>query len=346
MPVFRPKYLLLSLGMFMQIILGSYSGESILQSHYASVFLTALSLATIFSLKYLFAKPKFLKFYQKNKTLLILILLTGLIYNFFVLGPLIPGIKTILTTDYQQVALKKEFIKQIPKDAAIITTYDLIANLSSRPKIYSLSYTFLNQQQYGAGEYKIPADTQYLLINFNDFISYKFQYENRYPDNYTQGAKTLRNLIRTNNYQLKKAKQNLALWQKNSSTDLQLYRVHSQLPKITNPQNQSINQQLEFLGFNYSDNLVSLYFKPLTQISQNYFIEINQQIYPLGYGLYPATEWQPEQIIELNFYGLAFNQFQIINIQGGVEKNDFCSITNVFDQIDILAKVDLFGAKN
>lgn len=299
-------------------------------------------MATIFSLKYLFIKQKFVNFYKKYKTIILTILITGLIYNFLILGPLIPLIKTIITTDYQQVNLKKEFIRQIPAQSAVITTYDLITPLSSRQRVYSLNYTFLNQQQYGQGQYQIPQDTQYLLINFNDFISYKFQYEQRYTANYYRGDNTLRTLIKTNNYQLKKAKQNLALWQKNTDSNLNLYKIHNQLPEIKNQQKQLINQQIEFLGYYENNKQISLYFKALNPILKNYFIKINQQIYPLGYGLYPTSEWQPNQIIQLNFYDMEkFNKFQILDIQGGVEKNNICSITNIFDQIKILGKINL-----
>ena len=37
-PLYRPKYLMLALGMFMQIILGFASGELILRTHYGSIF--------------------------------------------------------------------------------------------------------------------------------------------------------------------------------------------------------------------------------------------------------------------------------------------------------------------
>ncbi|MBD3359419.1 MAG: DUF2079 domain-containing protein [Candidatus Buchananbacteria bacterium] len=342
LPIFRPKYLLLSLGMFMQIILARYSGESILQSHYAAIFLITFSLAAIFSLKYLLTNQKFISLYKKYKTVILTILIIGLIYNFLILGPLIPLIKAVITTDYQQVTLKKEFIKQIPAQSSVITTYDLITSLSSRQQIYSLNYTFLNQQQYEQGQYQIPKDTQYLLINFNDFISYKFQYKQRYTNNYYQGDNTLRALIKTNNYQLKKAKQNLALWQKNIDSNLTLYKIYDQLPEIKNQQNQSIDQQIEFLGYNSNNNRISLYFKSLKPISKNYFIEMNQQIYPLGYGLYPTSEWRTDQIIQMNFYNPGkFNKFQIIDIQGGVEQNNICSITNIFDQIQVLAEISL-----
>ena len=343
-PLYRPKYLLLSLGMFMQLILGPTSGELILKTHYGSIFLAAFSLAAIFSLSKLLTSQKFLNLWQKYKDVVILILVVGFVYNFLVLGPLIPFIKGLTTTDYQEVKLKKEFIQKIPKNASLATTFDLIANLSSRPRLYSLHYLFLGKEQYMLKDFPIPADLQYILINFEDFSAYSTLYEKSLPEIYNQGAANLRKLLAENNFKLQKIDQNLALWQKNSlPPEISLYQIYKdKTPKIENPHNQNLNSQIKFLGTNKKDKITSLYFQALTKTDKNYFIQINNELYPLGYGLYPTSEWQPQQIIELNFFNLPpIKNASILNLTGGLELNGLGSNYVVWDKKEILGEINL-----
>ncbi len=343
-PFYRPKYLLLCLGMFMQIILGLPSGELILRTHYGTILLIAFSLAAIFSLKALTVNQKFLNFFKKNKDLFYLIIIIGLIYNLLILGPFIAFVQKISKIDYQELKLKNEFIKQIPKKAALVASYDLITNLSSRPQIYSLNYLFLGRQQYGAGDYKIPDKTPFILINFTDFFTFHLQYENRISDYYYQGDNNLNKIIKEKNYQLKTIKQNLALWQKDHQPNkIPLYQIYkNNLPEIKQAKEQKLNQEILFLGSNEEKNITSLYFKVLSDIEKNYFIKINERVYPLGYGLYPTSEWQKDQVVKINFFALPqLEKIKILDLAGGLELDDLGSIKNVLDKKEIISQINL-----
>lgn len=340
-PFYRPKYLLLSLGMFLQLILGTTSGELILRIHYGSVFLIVFSLTAIFALKALTTNKKLKLFSQKYTGLFTYLIIIGFIYTLLVLGPLIPFVKSIYQTNYQQVSLKNEFVKQIPRNASVVTTYDLMANLSSRTKIYSLNYIFLGRQQFNAGAYIIPENTEFILINFNDFIAYHLQYETKATTYYYQGDNNLINLL-SKNYQLIKISQNLGLWQKNSSlTDFSLYQVHeTQKPNIENIKEQIIKQKISFLGFNQAENKTSLFFKPQKKLEKNYFIQINKQIYPLGYGLYPTSEWQAEQIIQMDFYDIELpNKIQLLEIAGWLAIDKLGNTQNHFTKFETIGEI-------
>ncbi len=342
-PLFRPKYLLLSLGMFAQIILGFASGELILRTHYGAIFLTALSIGAIFSLSWLAKNKKINFFIFKYKDLFILLVIIGLIYNFLVLGPLITFANKLVTTDYQEIKLKNEFVQQIPKDASIVTTYDLITNLSSRKQVYSLNYLFLGRQQYNAGEYKIPQDTQYLLINFSDFITFHLQYEKAANSYYYQGDNNLQNIIKEHHFVLQKIDKNLAIWQKNGQEkDLVLWQSFSNIPKLKIIKEEKINEELSFVGFSQEDKTTSLYFKVLKPIDKNYFIKIGRKIYPLGYGLFPTSEWPKDQIIQINFFDLTpVQNFKILDLAGGMELDGLGKVKDVLDKIDILGEINL-----
>jgi len=343
-PLYRPKYLLLSLGMFMQLVLGPPGGELILKTHYGAIFLAAFSLAGIFSLAKISANQKFFKFWLKFNDVVVVIITVGFVYNFLLIGPLIPFIKSLFATDYEQVKLKKEFLLEIPRPASLAAPFDLIANLSSREKLYSVHYLFLGKEQYMMKTYPIPDDLEYILINFEDFSAYSALYETSLAEIYYQGDDNLRKLLAERNFKLIKVKQNLALWQKNSSApEISLYQIYEKnQPQIENLKNQILNSQIEFLGYNKKENVTSLYFQALTKIEKNYFIQLNDNLYPLGFGLYPTSAWQPQEIIQLNFYDLpSIKTAQLLNLTGGLELNGLASNYVVWDKKELIGEFNL-----
>jgi len=341
-PLYRPKYLLLGLGMAAEIMLGNTSGNLILKTHFGAIILSAFCLAFIFSLKDLQINLKFQNLYKKYQDIILLIICLALVYNFLALGPLLPFIKKVFTTDYQQVALKNEFIKKIPATASLIAPYDLIPNLSSRAKLYSLNYAFLGKQQYDAGDYIIPNDTQFLLINFDDLLTYHIQYEVSAKNFYDQGPANLRNLLEQKNFQLVLANKNLALWEKEyQSTAAPLYQTLDKLPELQTYNAQKLDA-LEFLGANQNNNQLSLYFKAEDKIAQNYFIVLNKQIYPLGYGFYPTSKWQSNQLVQINFFGLpTIKKAELINVSGSLELDGLGSVENALKQAKIIGQLNL-----
>lgn len=340
-PLIKPRYLLLSLGMFVQLVLGPYGGSLVLKMQYGSVFLTAFTIATIFSLESLPRDQKFLNFYSKYKDVFLLCLIVGFIYNFLVIGPLFYFGQNVLATDYREVKLKKEFSREIPAQSPVIATYDLLTPLSSRAKAYSLNYVFLGSQQYGAGPYPIPEDTEFLLINFDDLLLYHMQYAKDLPE-YYEGDDNLRRLLAEHNFQLKKVKNNLALWQKDGTAiPFSLYQTAETIPPLQKELRKNLDGKIELLGLNKGEIMTSLYFQPLTSLDKNYFLKINDRIYPLGYGFYPTSEWRFGEIVQLNFFHLGeIKKLQIVNLEGGAELSALASGVAVIDKEELIAEIN------
>ncbi|OGY41256.1 MAG: hypothetical protein A2Y67_02245 [Candidatus Buchananbacteria bacterium RBG_13_39_9] len=343
LPLLRPKYLLLALAAYLQIFLGFMGGELILQTHYATLFLPGCAIASIFALKYLSQQPRLINWYKKSPEIINIVLACSLIYIFLTLGPLPEFIKKIAATDYQEVQNKWQFVRQIPAGASVVTTYDLIPALSSRPKLYALNYLFLGRQQYNAGDYKIPADTQFLLFNLDDFLTFNLQYEKKESQYYYQGSQNLRQLLTANNYQLIKVWQNLALWQQNAQpTDYQLYKTFETLPAINNHRSKDLNDNLKFLGYDQQADYFTLYFQAKNKMQKNYFLQLDDKIYCLGHGLYPTGDWQEKQIVAMNFYNLPLpKNLQIIDLAGGLGLDGLGSSKNSYDKFDQLAEFNL-----
>ncbi len=343
-PVWRPKYLLLCLGNLLQLMLASFATGATIKGHYGAIYLIIFSLATIFSLKAMSKNSKISFINREYGGVLPLIFIGGLLYNFIILGPLPCLAKTVIHFNYANTSIKQEFVAQIPQSASLVTSYDLVTNLSSRQYIYPLNYAVTGRQQFNAGDYIIPDETQYLLIDFSDYITFQLQFAQKYPDYYYKIPDRLKSLLEEKNFKLTKVSRNLALWQKSETpSTTQLYIVYNdqELPQISSPQNQILQAKLAFMGSAQTATQLSLFFKALTPLEQNYFIKINDQIFPLGYGFYPTHNWQPGQIIQLNFFDLGpIKKAEIISFDGMPGLNGIGSITWEFDRYETIGALN------
>lgn len=342
-PLWRPKYLLLGLGNLLQFILGSFATVAIIKGHYGSIFMIIFMISAIFSLKALQTNPKFQRINTVYSGVLPIIFIGGLIYIFIILGPIPCLATTIWQTNYRESNLKSEFVAEIPKHASVITTYDLIAPLSSRRYLYSLNYTVVGRQQFNAGAYIVPDATEYLLINFSDFVSYHLQYSQKSTEYYLNIPDNLQALLKDKRLQLKKISKNMALWAKSDTpSNLELYHVYDgkNLPIITNPASQNFVDKLEYLGFSQNLGQTTLYFKPLTALDSDYYLKIDNQLYPMGYGFYPANKWTASQIIALNFFDLeTTKKAEIISFDGVPDLNGIGSINWWFERYEKIGEI-------
>jgi uncharacterized membrane protein len=333
-PLYRPKYLLLAVPNLLEFTLSQNSSAYVMQSHYISLFLPVLLIAGVFSLKTANNNAKIINFRRKYPEITYAFIIGCLLFSLFVLSPLKNLAGVVTRTDYEQVALKNQFAQIIPTGASLLTSYDLLPNLSSRSQLYFFRYAYFNQQQFDLGTYALPENLQYILINFDDFIYLDNSGQlPQYESKYNSGAERFADLL-AKDYSLVKIEKNLALWQKNApKSDLYLYEILDKIPaEIANKKSPATpgfgtasadaslderDSEIEFLGFNRDEQLTSFYFKALKPMDKNYFLDINNHFYPLGYGLYPTGKWQPDQIIKINLHGLTdFDSFQIASPWG------------------------------
>jgi uncharacterized membrane protein len=341
-PLYRPKYLLLAGATLLEFILGPSAGMTVIQSHYSALFLPALLIATIFSLEALANNQKVIKFNQKDALVLPIIIASAMIYNLITIAPIIPLAQKISNIDYQQIALKNEFAKEVPPKASLLTSLDFIETLSGRSQAYPIHYAFFNQQQFSLKPYELPNDLQYVLLNEDDLLTLDFMsHSESYHTNYFQGDDVLRKLLE--NFKLIKIDQNLMLWQRNSTQPgFELYKIYDKLPKIQNKKSRVFGQAIEFLGYDKNQEITSLYFKCLEIMDKNYFIQLDNHYYSLGYGIFPTSAWQVGQIVKMNLYNLpAFNYFEIQSPSGTLGLGGINAYTLKIKKTEILGQATL-----
>ncbi|OGY48808.1 MAG: hypothetical protein A3D39_03320 [Candidatus Buchananbacteria bacterium RIFCSPHIGHO2_02_FULL_39_17] len=342
------KYLLLGLAVFLQLALRqSGASATLLETYYPSLLLPVVFVALIFSLK----KITDLKS-RDVKNLLMIIFFSAIIYSFFTLSPTLNIFKKIFQTGWgvELAQAPQILIKKIPSQAPVAASYSLITNLSSRPKIYSLNYIFLGQQQFLNKNYFLPADAQYLLVDFSDLLTYQLQYGNNpfYQKQFELAQTNWPKIFE--NFGLVAIQNNYSLWQKGEKNQFDLVKKLTVQPNIAWPKEINLNEKIKYLGFNKNDNRYELFWginKPI----KNYYLEIkliNQdtaietRLYPFAYGWLAGNNDDQKQLIQTNYwfswskkippgdYELIVRLVEIIS--GGIEIDETRSTKPVLDK--------------
>lgn len=311
LPLLKPKLLILSFFTFLQILLASFSGLLIIETHYSAGLIVPLFLASLDGFRVILAK-------KWQWAILALAIIT--IYAVVTIGPLPGFIKMIIKNEPAKeiVSLKNNFINQVPATASVVSTYDFLTKLSGRSEVYSLHYVFKGTKQYSSEEYKLPDNVNYALIDFNDFLVYQSQYSSQ-KEVYATGDDRVRNILQTRNFGLVKITDNYTLWQKDYPSSLKLYEILNNIDEIENNLALNLNNQIKVLGYSspqikkeedLSTFNFSLYWQSLQPMEKNYQLQLEyldqegksiyQKIYPLAYGLYPTSQWQNNEIVKTN----------------------------------------------
>ena len=359
-PLIRPRYLLLSLLPYAQILLGS-AGPSglVLKTQYSALFLPSLFLAFVASLKTLQAmepKNSFIKIFIKER-LGHIILAVAVVYSAFTLGPIIGTIqKNIFCLDKKINFYKKSLLKKIPVDAAVAASYDMLSSVSGRERVYGFNYFFIGTEQFGKKEYILPSDTEYLLMNLSDFETYEIQYRDNplYKNAFASGSSRVRERIEEDGFVASNILDDTVLFLKNKEAKMRLYKIVKNAPKDMHSQESAdIGDSLNFLGWKMGEIQnqtipLELFWKTNQAIYDNYFIKIffidenkkriYEKIYPLGSGMYPTSDWQENTIIQTNYWPYIPEKrsskkmdmhFEVITIdKGGVYLDSDLSVKN------------------
>ena len=334
-PLISPTYLMLGLGPFLQLALTQSGGASgFLLTHYTALLLPALFIGLIYSLK----KINNNEFTKKYPGLFGLVFSSGVIYAFVALGPL-PTTLSQLNNEAEK-EVYREFIKKIPNQTAVSATYSALPSLSSREKIYSFNYVFLGKQQFLTAGYALPTDTEYLLIDFKDFLSYHLQYgvseffQSHYQKRLSQWPEVL------NDYGLVDINKSLSLWKKNELNSLFLIVEATADQEIKNQSNLIIEENLKFLGYAKHDNYLELFWE-VKKLEKSYFLKINDIYLPLGYGLLNQDVWENKKV-KTTYYFPEVSQLAIVEIiTGGLELDAKRSTIDVIDDLRVLQTISI-----
>ncbi len=355
--VLKPKYLLLSALVYLQLVIGvGWQGLSmILFTQYSALLLPGIFLAAIFALEKITTqgiKNQVINFLLQEKILLTLIVLTAMIYSSILMGPLLGSFSLIVKNGLvlPQTKIKNELLAKIPPQAAVAATYEALTPLSSRPNIASLNYVFLGKQQFASQNYALPENTEYLVIDYQDLITYQLQYQKNpfFKNQYEIARANWPNVLK--GFGLIEIKDSLALYQKGAPDKLTLVEILNKRPELTQ-KNINLDEKISFLGFEKIANQYQLFWQVSLPLAKNYQLELTladndkivyQKIYPFAYGLMPGEKTSGKKIVQTNYWfelpenippGLHDLKISLIEIiGGGIEVDAIRSTKNVIDQ--------------
>ncbi len=363
LPILRPKYLLLLLLPLAQIILGAPGGgELILQTHYSVLFIAPLFVSFIYGFSFVWQKIS-----QDNKKIFIIILITAGIYSAFTLGP-ISAIFNNFSKESELADFSKEewtLIEKIPNDVEVISSYKFLPQLSGRKNIYSLNYIFIGKQQFSDKDFPISDDVDYILIDFDDFITFNIQFPGTAwtAPHYKTGDDRIRKLLNEGRFGVLEVVGNTVLFKKNYSNQIKLYEIFDKTDSLEFPQkvlDKSLNGKIKFIGYNSNSALFEYQFfwQALDKMEKNYALQIEvmqgseiiyKKNYPVAYGLYPSSEWHKNQIVKVNYLfnfplkiknalqeGGGELKFSLIDLRGYLSLNALRSSEEVISDIIIL----------
>jgi uncharacterized membrane protein len=301
LPFVRPRFLLLIVIVMLEYMLNRDGAELvIIKSQYAAAFLPALILATIEGYERLMKMKKPFKLIPKE--LMPAIVIAASVYVWFTYGPGVGLMNGFALPDARAQA-EQAALALIPKDAPVVASMDTLTELSSRKYVWPMSYFWIGKKQYGTSDYKLPVAPEYLVLDQQDFIYFAMVYP-QYSwslKSYPLAAQVFRSFIAEGKYGVIFDRQGIAVLRRGAGGPLPFVAVRDTMPAISKPMNKKMGP-LNFLGWDpVSDANTEprLFFSADRPVAEDIVIKANGEYYPLGNGLYPATDWKPGEVVEI-----------------------------------------------
>jgi hypothetical protein len=326
LPLLKPKNLLLGTLVFIQLFLSGFSPTVVLETHYTALILPILFVSAISGLSFLLAdrapknakKPVILRY----RWLYGIIMACAALYSFVIISPITTLARSVFAGpwDEDSIKIKNDAVQNIAATDAVVAGYDFLAPLSNRERLYSLNYAFLGKKQYSDQDYRLPPDTNRIIMDASDFIT--FQLQNSGKPEYRSGAARILSYISDFGLGIDAVQGSTVVYSKNSQNDIKLFEYTDTMPEGAKIANHAINHDITLVSWNKKnvpgrvngthEIELSLYWKLTRPTSENLDILFTlwdgksetpcEKIFPFGYGLAPTFNWPVGKIIVTNFW--------------------------------------------
>ena len=207
---------------------------------------------------------------------------------------------------------KEKLITAIPKESAVVATFQFLPKLANRRNLYSLHLISKGYKMYTTVKYELPEDLTYALIDFNEPLLISTFFPSQAPRN-------IRSFLENGDWRVFKAFDDLVLFKKSYKQGPLLCET-VQDPKIGYPMNVDLNKEIIFLGYDIVDDHLPeskvlhlvYYWKRINGNSrpEGFFIQLSDTNGNLkfrgehifGYRVYLQEEWKPGQIVKEHHY--------------------------------------------
>jgi len=302
-PLFNPFLLLPAVPFFFQHMFSARPTDLSIYYHYTAEITPFVFMSLIYGVKFLLQRRLVINQRFFKIAFLCLILLVNFMYgpHFRIFKPVWMDYKYDYLDKYKDI-----FVSKIPKDAAVVATFEFLPHLSQRQYLYSFHHVYMGFYTLSNKPYLLPVNAEYALLDFNDRLTFQGFYT-------PAGYKNIQNFILSGDWRVVDFMESLVLFKKHPETS---YLLCQKLDKLETRPAQivdlDIDNALTFLGFDINRNSdqdtldLTLYYKSIDYTSKviNLVLEIWSKderllarlMHPICYGIFPTNSWQKESV--------------------------------------------------
>lgn len=322
LPLLKPRWLLPALPVMLQLATLRAQGEVILQIHYAALLIPFLFAATIDALAALKRGERlwFGRAWPSWQAIVVPLLTAASLYFAVVLGPLAAAPRALAQgVDREALALQRAFVRQVPPEAALATTFVPIQQTAQRQQVYSLSYVFLGRRQFSREPYHLPDDVEYLLIDHDDLLRFELIYPSVRQEA-GPGFARLQALL-DRGFRLVAWEDHLSLWQQGQAQPNPLVFEATRdvrTPKVSlgpalslvRPDDRLVPTNSQALDRSLTILPLDLDWQVTGPVPEDYELAlrlyqddqlVHEKYYPLGSGFLPTSTWTPGRTIRTRY---------------------------------------------
>lgn len=318
LPLFKPRALLLTLLVAVQLFLTGNNPTVVLETHYTALLLPGMFIAAIYSLAYITTRqPMEKRWLFRYRWLYGAMVIGAITYAFVVMSPLVTVAKSIVHSPWSmtEVSAKRLAVNAVTTGESVAAGYDFLAPLSNREHLYSLNYAFLGKKQYSDQDYELPDSVQRVVVDANDFVIYQLQYSDN--PQYRGGAARIRTFLETNNFSIASINDAVVEFTKNATNELGIYSTSNDMPENSTLL-QNISPSMKLVGWkklattSSTTIAVALTWRLTNTVDEDYHIQFSVRdksgretystVMPFGYGLFPLFDWPTENYVTTNFW--------------------------------------------
>lgn len=305
----RPRLLIPTGLAYAQLLMLGAQPESILRLHYVVPFLPFLIWAATETWLAIRAR----EYFRRADPMIVMALTTALIivgplYAHLLYGPIELPWKPRIDSGASPTAVLQAAAAEVRPDDRVLTTFNFLPNLASRPTVYSLNYLYLGRRQYTEERYTIPTDIDVAVIDWQQLYQYQFLYRTTEYEGRT-GAERIRDFLEDQGLTLAWWRDSVAVYRRGGTDDFipttrisvrdgagQIYGPLTILRKpVVNPiVTQTIGRHVfstvpvEFEWLRTKDNELPLSIR-FTASQNNHIVWSSTRL--IGQGVYPTVDW-------------------------------------------------------
>jgi uncharacterized membrane protein len=306
-PLLSPVSLFPLLPLFFQHLLSNRVQETFIHYHYTAEMIPFIFLGLVYGAKNILS----LGWLRERQRMF-----AGFLFLFACvcslhLGPYIRLMREaplVLERDYADIQ-KERFLRKVPADAAVVSTFEFLAHLVNRRRLYSFHPAYTGTYTFSSKSYYLPEDTEFALVDFKDrtfWVDYK-------PDRY----KNILQALDPNQWGVCDVEDTIVLFQKGIKSKYKLYDVLASEPSPQHELSGVLGGEIKLLGYDLKEGengclQIVFYWKAISQtkadINMSFFAvdqkgSIVQVVeMPLCYRIYPTNAWQKGQFIAESKY--------------------------------------------